>query len=215
MKKISNALVGAALVFWLAETCYAFWHFEGQYMRPVARPKGAAIASPELLPAPPLQQLTSESGQVNLTGDQPVTVLNFWNPRCPCSRYAEADVRKLIAQYEPRGVRFVTIIASGGSDEDVLKAGQAWDATGIVGTAPIVDRNNRVAMKFGVWAAPAAVILNNQSRIEYVGAYNIARYCSNPDSAWAAKALSAIVQGKRPPRAKTLFFGCQLTTNAG
>jgi hypothetical protein len=109
----------------------------------------------------------------------------------------------------------VTIIANGAPDEDEAKAYSLWAAREIFGTIPVADSKNRIAMKFGVWAAPSAVILDSQSRIEYVGAYNAARYCSNPDTAWAAKALAAVVHGQRPPKSKTLFFGCQLCSDAG
>jgi len=214
MRQGSNLLIGAGIGVWLIATVFCFWHFEGQYLLPVSHPVGAAFAEPERLPPPPLSILTSQYGTVKLAGNQPITVLNFWNPRCPCSRYAETDVRQLINRYAPRGIRFVTVIAAGKSDSDVRDAYSAWSSRSIAGTIPVADRNNEIAMKFGVWAAPAAVILDGRGQIEYTGAYNVARYCSDPNTAWAAKALSAIVGGKKPPRAKTLFFGCQLNTDA-
>ncbi len=200
------------LLLWGGGTLFAFWHFEGQYLRPVSRPAGAAIARPEMLPAPPVDTLQTEQGPIALTGPQPVTVLNFWNPRCPCSRFAESDVRRLIGTYGPTGVRFVTIIASGADAADQREASSAWQARAISGTMPVVDGDNQLARRFGVWAAPAAVILTPRGRIAYVGAYNAARYCHDPHTAWAAKALAAIVAGQKPPRTKTLFFGCQLTS---
>ncbi len=206
----SNLFITASLTVWVLGTAYGFWHFEGMYMRPVDRPAGAAIAVPDQLPTSPVSQLVSDSGVVSLTGPQPVTVLNFWNPRCPCARYAEPDVQHLIQQYQSSGVRFVTVISAGTTDDDIALAYRQWAQRKIDGTTPVADRGNALALKFGVWAAPAAVILDRQSHIAYVGAYNVARYCSNPDTAWGSKALAAIVQGKHPPRAKTLFFGCQL-----
>lgn len=214
MKPICGLGITSLLLLWGGGTLLAFWHFEGQYLRPVSRPAGAAAACPETLPAPPVAALQTAQGTVSLTGSQPVTVLNFWNPRCPCSRYAESDVRRLIETYGPKSVRFVTVIASGPAAEDQREDSSAWQARGITGTVPFVDGDNKIARRFGVWAAPAAVILNTHGRIVYVGAYNAARYCDDPHTAWAAKALAAVVAGQKPPRAKTLFFGCQLTGTA-
>ncbi len=198
------------LLVWGSGTAMAFWHFEGQYLRPVSRPAGALVAQPERrLPAPE-STLVTDQGKLRLTGQEPVTLLNFWNPHCPCSRFAESDVQRLIKTYRPSGVRFVTVIASEEGLQDQQAALCDWRARGITGTAAVADGGNKIARRFGVWAAPAAVILDGQGRVVYVGAYNAARYCHDPNTAWANKALAAVVQGQKPPRAKTLFFGCQL-----
>jgi hypothetical protein len=59
------------------------------------------------------------------------------------------------------------------------------------------------------------VILDTGVQVEYVGAYNAARYCRNPETAWAAEALAAISSDKKPKRQKTLFFGRQVNVVAG
>jgi hypothetical protein len=209
LKKVGNLAIHLLLLAWAGGTAFAFWHFEGQYLRPVSRPARAAIAQPELLPTAPYRALTTEHGPISLVGPEPVTVLNFWNPHCPCSRYAESDVRRLIAQYGPIGVRFLTVVAAGPSSQDGQESLSAWQGRGIP-SAAVVDNDNRIARRFGVWAAPAAVILTTRGRVAYTGAYNAARYCHDPRTAWGEKALAAVVQGRKPPRAKTPFFGCQL-----
>lgn len=186
----------------------------GQYLRPVPRPPGAAIALPETLPPAPLAVLETQRGPASLVGPEPVTLLNFWNPHCPCSRFAEDDVRDILRADQSEGVRFVTVIASGPSVQDQREASDAWQARGIAGSLPLVDAGNQVAHRFGVWAAPAAVILDRRGRVAYVGAYNVARYCRDPKTAWAKKALDAVLTGQKPPRTKTLFFGCQLLGTA-
>ena len=210
MRRAGNTEIILLLSAWAGGTVFAFWHFEGQYLRPVSRPAQAAIAYPETLPPAPYTELSTQRGSAMLTGPEPVTVLNFWNPHCPCSRYAESDVRRLIHHYGPTGVRFITIVASGPTAQDQQEALSAWLGRGLAGTETTVDTDNQIARRFGVWAAPAAVILNAQGRVAYTGAYNIARYCHDPHTAWGEKALAAVVQGQRPPRAKTPFFGCQL-----
>lgn len=214
MKQTGSIGIGLLLALWAGGTVFAFWQFEGQYLRPVPRPPGAAIARPETLPAAPLPAIPTEEGLMSLKGSGPITVLNFWNPHCPCSRFAESDVRRLLHLYQPAGVRFITVVASGPTAEDQQDALAAWQGRGITQTATAIDRDNQIARRFGVWAAPAAVILNTQGRVAYTGAYNAARYCHDPHTAWGEKALDAVVHGQKPPRAKTLFFGCQLLSAA-
>ena len=86
----------------------------------------------------------------------------------------------------------------------------AWKARGLSGFLAASDSGGRIARMFGVWAAPAAVVLDRYGHVCYVGSYNSARYCDDPHSAWAQQALAAVVAGRRPPRAKTLFFGCSV-----
>jgi hypothetical protein len=141
----------------------------------------------------------------------PITVLNFWNPDCPCSRFAEPDVARLASWYEPKGVRFITVVASGASADGQRRALAQWRARHIMARDPaFADAGNRFALALGVWAAPAAVILDRQGKIAFVGAYNAGRFCSDARTAWAARALAAVAQGRRPAHPATPFYGCQL-----
>ncbi|MCW3060297.1 MAG: hypothetical protein JWQ02_2118 [Capsulimonas sp.] len=201
-------LIGGVIGAWAVGTGAAFWSLEAQYLRPVARPRGAAIAQPDLRPKPPVTLLTTTKGILDLNSSGTVTVLNFWNAHCPCSRYMEAHVSHLQKQYEAQGVRFVTIVegdAGLDSSEDLIAA---WCGRG--GGEAAADPDGRIARSFGVWAAPAAAIVDRSGHMSYVGAYNAARFCDDPQTAWAAQALDTVVQGGQPVRKKTLFFGCQV-----
>jgi thiol-disulfide isomerase/thioredoxin len=204
-----TASLSILIAVWALGTAAGFWLFEGRYLRPVLRPAGAATA--RLSSPPAWSVLQTDHGRIVLGGPGPTTVLNFWNPDCPCSRFMEPQVALLAAKYEPRGVRFVTIIASGLSLAEQRQSLTRWRARGVLPNDPaLADAGNQIAQAVGVWAAPAAVILDAHGKVAYVGAYNAARYCSATQSDWAAQALEAIVQGRRPARASTPFYGCQL-----
>lgn len=198
------------LILWGLGTVTAFWYLEWQYLRPVARPAGAAIAKPEQLPPPPLATLATAHGEIRLSGPVPVTLLNFWNPSCPCSRYMEAHVSRLAETFGPRGVRLLTVVECGSSQEERVKALQTWKTRGYPAFTPIADPGSSIARAFGVWAAPAAVILNRKGQVVYVGAYNTARYCDNEQTAWAQLALKATLDNRLPPYPKSPFYGCQV-----
>lgn len=214
MRRWSNRKLGTLICAWGLGTAGAFWQYEGRYFRPVERPAGAAELLPEHRPAPPLSTLKTSQGTITLSGPGPVTLLNFWNPSCPCSRFMEAHVRKLMEEYGPREVRFVTIMACGETDQAQKEALARWQSRGLPVSAAVPDTDSALARRFGVWAAPAAVILDREGRIVYVGAYNAARYCDDSHSAWAAQALTATLEGKKPSLAHAPFYGCQVTPGA-
>lgn len=211
MKTRSALPIGAVLLGWAGLTIGAFWHLEWQYMRPVSRPSGGIAAHPEMLPSSPVPLLPTDQGDIRLDQPGQVTWLNVWNPECPCSRYAEAQVQRLAAKFAGQGVRLITLVECGAAVQEQRDALATWHKRNGSSFAAAADPASRLACRFGVWAAPAAVILDRQGRVAYVGAYNAARYCDNPVTAWAAQALESITQDRRPLRPSTPFYGCQVS----
>jgi peroxiredoxin len=205
--------LSAFILAWAFLTLAAFWRMEGQYLRPVPRPKGAADLQTGVIS--PVAMVWTDRGVVPLSRTKSIVLLNFWNPTCPCSRFMEGHVRKLGDQYGKMGVQLVTVVECGKSQSDVEDALAVWRGRDLPSFAVVADPNGRIARQYGVWAAPAAVIIDAKGRVQYVGAYNVARYCDSSKTAYASMALAAIVAGKKPPRAKTAFYGCQVTPTSG
>ncbi|GIV08345.1 MAG: hypothetical protein KatS3mg019_0436 [Fimbriimonadales bacterium] len=204
---LKRLLTGAILVVWLTLVGVTYWRMELRFLRPVERPAGAASVDPCNQPAAPVRVLHPDRGAFTLRGK--ITLLNFWSPNCACSRFMEPHVRDLVKQFTPRGVQIITVIIV--HDERVLDADSPGQLRGRgIETPMVVDRGGALARRFGVWAAPAAVIANPQGQIIYTGAYNLGRYCSNEATAFAKQALEAALEGRKPPRASTPFYGCQV-----
>lgn len=209
MKWLGDRRILAAFVLaWAFFTVAAFWELEGQYLRPAARPEGAA--NPQPGSTSPVPWVSTDRGMVKLARPSGVVLLNFWNPTCPCSRFMEGHVRALGDEYGRRGVQLVTVVECGKSASDRQQALSEWSSRGLTAFAAVADPDGRIARKFGVWAPPAAVIIDREGHVAYVGAYNVARYCDDTHSAYAAIALAAVLAGRRPPRASLPFYGCQL-----
>ncbi len=210
MKAQSNVGVALLLIAWGVGTIGAFWHLEWQYLRPVARPTGALTAKPETLPSPPVAILVTDLGRYDLCAEGSVTLINFWNPSCACSRYMETHVARLAAVYEKKSVRFITVVECGETNMEQTEALKAWKDRGVKGFAVAPDPGGAIARAFGVWAAPGAVILNRRGRVVYVGAYNAARFCDARRTAWAEQALVSTLANHPPTRSSSPFFGCQV-----
>ncbi|GIV05217.1 MAG: hypothetical protein KatS3mg016_0792 [Fimbriimonadales bacterium] len=198
---------GLLITVWLALVGLTYWRVELRFLTPAARPLGAAEVNPEMQPPAPVPHIQTDAGTVSLRGNW--TLLNFWSPDCACSRFMEPHVRELVQRFRLRGVQFITVVITNDSSLSEQEVLQRWRQRGIE-TPAYIDTNGALARQFGVWAGPAAVIVNPKGRIIYVGAYNIGRYCSNEKTAYAQQALEAALNGKKPPRARTPFYGCQV-----
>lgn len=203
-------ITGLILTFWLALIGITYWRMELRFLTPVARPAGVAAVDPTTQPSAPILRLHTDSGNYPLHGA--ITLLNFWSPECACSRFMEPHVRMLVERFQPRGVQFITVILVDDSRVSESAILERWRARAIP-TPALVDRGGAFARQFGVWAGPAAVIVDARGRIIYTGAYNIGRYCDNERTAYAQQALEAVLAGRTPPRASTPFYGCKLPDN--
>jgi peroxiredoxin len=95
----------------------------------------------------------------------------------------------------------VTVVPGG--REAAQRAEQAFP-----GVPAISDEEGRIARAFGVPAAPAAAVIDRRGRLVYVGSYNVARFCDNEETAYAAAAVQAALRGEKPKVASVPFFGC-------
>ena len=207
MKTVSNIALSSWITLWALTVCGAFWRFEWRYLRPVARPAGTSAVPVARL----LGVLQSQMGPVSLDHPGTTTLLNFWAPSCACSRYNETHVANLIQAYGQRGVRFITVLECGQSAGDQEDAQDRWRERRFPNHPYALDPGGKAARQFGVWAAPAAVILDRNGNVRYVGGYNAARFCDDKRTAWAAAALEATVGDRRPKVSTAPFYGCQVT----
>lgn len=84
-----NLLTGGLLLVWLAGLVWAFWWFEGRYLKPFERPayfQGLAVQPP--FPV----------GQIQ--------VVHVWQSGCPCNAGHEGYVADMTARFAAQGVAF-------------------------------------------------------------------------------------------------------------
>lgn len=189
---------------WALGTAGTFGWLAVKSTTPAKRPDGAAVAKPGK-PAP-VAELRWTGGRVDLRAPGQVLVLNFWNPDCGCSKAMEWHVADLVKNLG-REVQFVTLVQVVG-DRSPVSALEAWEKTGI--PTPAIADDGRYAREFGVWAAPAAVVVDQVGRVRYTGSYNLTRTCRAPENQFARKAIEAVLAGSRVGVETTPFYGCQV-----
>jgi hypothetical protein len=175
----------------------AFWFQDWRYSLPTPKPPG--------LIQPPLGATLALAGAGLAAGSRPV-LLHFFNPACPCSNFNVDHIRSLLARYGRR-VRFLAVLQGEG---DAASLQRAFDKLGL-GMESVLDARGEIARLTGVYSTPQAVILDSQGRLYYRGNYNLARYCTSPETEFARLALESLVAGLPAPPltlAASTVYGC-------
>lgn len=195
-----HIVVAAAVVAGLAAIGAWFWRNDLRYGLPTPRPPG--------LEQPPMgSAIALPMGLAKLVRPGRAALLHFYNDECPCSRFNVDAVRALVREHHD-AVDFVAIVQ--GADPET--ATEAFTDQGFA--MPVVsDRDGAIAKRFGVYSTPQAVILDASGCLYYRGNYNLARFCLDTETAFAAKALTALRAGLPAPTlplAATTAYGCEV-----
>jgi hypothetical protein len=178
---------------------FTFWKQDVRYSLPT--------------PKPPRLQQKSLGAVVNFSELQSVQkpmLLHFFNPECPCSKFNVEHLRELVTAYQD-SVQFVAVIQT----EDSADAVRSFKDLELP-IPYIVDANGRIADSCGIYSTPQALILDSSKKIYYRGNYNVSRYCTSPQTAFAHLALQALLQHEPLPPLSTqatTAYGCELPSN--
>lgn len=193
-------LAGLLIGGWVGLTAGAFWYFEFQFLKPIVRPASAKAL--QMGEAAPIRELETLSGERIALGEGGPTVLHFWNPECPCSRFNEPSVKRM-AEVNPE-VRFVLVI-----EEAELTAKLREKVETTFPFPAVHDADGAIAKAFGAFATPAACLLDAEGRVQFMGTYLATAYCSSQQTDAVQVALAAMLSGKDAP-ASAPAYGCAI-----
>ncbi|WP_202921826.1 TlpA family protein disulfide reductase [Anatilimnocola aggregata] len=183
-----------------------FWYQDAQYSLPTPRPlELVQPALGEVVELPELNHL-----RVDDIDPRP-TLLHFFNPSCPCSRFNLTHVRELIHEFGPR----VKVVAVLQTKQDTTALSEFKQLK--LPCPALVDRQGNLAQRLGVYSTPQAVVLDAQGTLFYRGNYNLSRYCIAPDSQFVVRALKACLADEPLPRFEPIAMvaqGCPLPNAA-
>lgn len=174
-------LVTAISVVWLLALLYAFWWYQGRYLR--AFDEQAVLFSGDQLQLPPA-----------LAGPGPVRLVHFWDPACPCNVGNQQHLTELLQRFAERGVSFHVLrkAASKGSLPAPLAALQ-----------PIAELPGAAAVP----SSPAVAIWDREGRLAYFGPYSEGAVCTSENS-FVEPILEAVLAGRRVEATHGLAVGC-------
>lgn len=176
---------------------YVIYLEDVRYSLPTPVPTNYKDISPNTFIAPPTPILAVK--------DKPLFI-HFFNPYCPCSRFNLEHFKALNLQFSNK-VDFAVVL-------QIEKEGAVEKFKKLELNIPYVeDIKGDIALAYGVYSTPQAVILDRTGKLFYRGNYNKSRYCSLKSSEYARFALEAMLREEKmdelPVYAK-IAYGCQL-----
>lgn len=180
-----------------------FWYQDWQYSLPTPRP--AALMQPEL--GTRLRILRPESlDNLATNPERRPTLLHFFNPGCPCSRFNITHLRRLRTKFGD-AVRVIAVIES--DDPQAFEEFRELHLPCEV----VVDERGTIAEQAGVYSTPQGVVLTGDGGLFFRGNYNRGRYCTAPENEFVRRALEACLTNQPLPEfpaAATIAQGCAL-----
>ena len=156
-------------------------------------------------PVPDFEVTSLEGHRVSLRaamGEQKAVVVVFLSTVCPYARYFARHLRELGEAYGRRGVLFVGIYSNNWeSREEVAEDVRQRQFSFTVAK----DEGHQAAVRLGAARTPEAFLVDSAGRLRYRGWVK-----SKQESPDLQRALDAVLEGRRVPRALTKAFGCAI-----
>ena len=199
MNRIHIASIFLSILLVLVVTI--FWQQELKFLSPTPVPANYRAVA--------VKEQVDLKGMGVRMGTKPV-LLHFFNPNCPCSRFSTSHFISLVKEWQDQ-VDFQVVLQL---STDTLAVSEMLEEYGL--KLPIIlDQEETLAKRCGVYATPQAVILQQDASLYYRGNYNRSRYCTDQQTSYARLALAALVQGAPAPQFSelaTTAYGCELAT---
>jgi AhpC/TSA family len=139
------------------------------------------------------------------------TMLHFYNPDCPCSRFNMMEFERISKKYKEQTDVYVIIQST---DE---RAAKRFSNKYDLDLPIILDKNGSISDLCGIYSTPQSVLLDKGSNIYFKGNYNVARYCSRKETSFADLAMGHLLKGEELPlwilTELTLPYGCSLPSD--
>lgn len=207
--RVKKWFVASLVTLWLISTLVAFWWFQFRNIQ--------AFDSD----APNNQTVFFESGElghrleklvandhVSNEKKEAISVIHFWNPDCPCNRFNEVHVKKIITDYAEKNVNF-TIVVSGSSEKERNQR-QAL-AEKIFNHSAVKEIRSDWPMHKGPPSSPAVAVLNRRGELVYFGPYSLGARCAPDKGKFVESVLDGLYASKKSADKKqlnTLAVGC-------
>lgn len=177
-------------------TFLIFWQEQARFLAPTQVPEQHQFISVGTQP---------ELGPWEISTEGNLTLLHFYNPDCPCSRFNRDHLEDLISRYKEE-VQFIVVVQD--EDEELPDAFRHARA--------VYDADGKIADLCGVYSTPQAIVLDQEGKIMYRGNYNRARYCSTRDTWFTEMVIKAKLAGQPVPVLPDLAYqayGCNLPSD--
>ncbi|HEV8152055.1 MAG TPA: thioredoxin family protein [Solirubrobacteraceae bacterium] len=167
-------------------------------------------------PAPAFE-LPDTDGAVHRLDGGPATVVVFTCNHCPYALAWHDRLLDVARDYEARGVRLLAINPNDAVryPRDSFEAMQERVRRDGGWPAPYLhDATQEVAAAYGARTTPDVFVVDADGRVAYRGAPDADYDDPGQGAAWLREALDAVLEGRRPARARTEPVGCSIKWRA-
>lgn len=189
------------LLLWLSTTAYAFWWFQVRPLRPFNDPTQARVITFDGLP---FARLLDHQGPLAPATTPRTTLLHFWDPDCPCSRFNQVHVRELIEQNRDQDLRIVIVVHTRNRANAERVRRQARGTFGDDVTVWI----DTGELSASIPSSPAAAIVSASAELAYFGPYSLGAVCLQGQGDFVESVLARLEQGQNPRFLNTMAVGC-------
>lgn len=147
-----------------------------------------------------------------VSGDAALRVVCFLGTECPLARLYAPRLRRLEEEFAPQGARFLSINSN---RQDSLADIRLYRQELALSFPCIKDEDQRLAKEFGATRTPEVFVLDQSGTIRYQGRidnqYEPGIMRPAPTQHELRDAITALLDGKSVPTARTDAVGCLIT----
>ena len=138
------------------------------------------------------------------------TLIMLAHPRCPCTRASIAEMNRLMALCPKRASVVVLFLEPKGYSEEWVQTGLWKAAAAIPGVQVMADREGKTAQRLGATTSGETLLYAQNGDLLYQGGLTGSRGHEGDNK--GLDCLVALLDGRKPPAARTPAFGCPLTS---
>ncbi len=198
-----NTYAWAIASVWLAGTAYAFWSFELKHQRSFESARTVLFDTGVRARSAEVWFRAMVAPRLGGTGARIATVVHIYSANCPCNRFTQPHLARIVAGYQHRGVNFVAAVSG-------PPAAAVGD--GVPGSSASPAGLQQVELHGGAdlaWieATPAALVFDADGRLVYFGPYSDSARCGTTGGL-VERVLDRMLGGRAPHLQPFYGGGC-------
>lgn len=195
-----NACAWAVVSIWLTGTAYAFWSFEFKQQRSFESARTVLFDSAARARSAELWFREAVAPQLGSADARVATVVHVYSGDCPCNRFTQPHLARIISGYQHRGVSFVAAVHGPATAVASSLASSAG-----LGIQQVQLRGGRDLA--WIESTPAALVFDAAGRLVYFGPYSDSARCGE-SGGLVERVLDRMLGGQNPRPQPFYGGGC-------
>jgi len=203
-----NWIVGILVATWICSVIFSFWWFQFRNVQAfdINAVENRTIFFEGGRLGDRLEKLVQENDRF-AKKSAAISVVHFWNPDCPCSRFNQPHVQQIMSDYGKNNVQF-TVVVSGATEK--IRQQRQIEARKIFNAKAFVDIRSDWPMENGPPSSPAVGVISSSGELVYFGPYSLGARCSPEKGKFVEKVIDELKSKNQSVKKQlnTLAVGC-------